>query len=109
MYISGAENVYPAEVENVLFQMPQIADAAVIGVADAKWGDVGAAIVVLKAGQPLAPAELQAFCRGRLSGYKVPRHVVFVDTLPRTPSGKLEKHKLRSQFADLGNRQGGAR
>ncbi|SFM00097.1 acyl-CoA synthetase [Rugamonas rubra] len=108
MYISGAENVYPAEVENVLFQMPQIADAAVIGVADAKWGDVGAAIVVLKAGQPLAPAELQAFCRARLSGYKVPKHVVVLDALPRTPSGKLEKHKLRSQFADLGTQEGTA-
>ncbi|MDC8757181.1 acyl-CoA synthetase [Janthinobacterium fluminis] len=109
MYISGAENVYPAEVENVLFQMVQIADAAVIGVADEKWGDVGAAIVVLKAGQPLAPQELQAFCRSRLSGYKVPKHVVFLDALPRTPSGKLEKHKLRSQFADLGEHERNAR
>ena len=102
MYISGAENVYPAEVENVLFQMPQIADAAVIGVADAKWGDVGAAIVVLKANQLLAVAELQEFCRTRLSGYKVPKHVVFLSALPRTPAGKLEKNKLRTRYADLG-------
>ena len=106
MYISGAENVYPAEVENVLFQMPQIADAAVIGVADATWGDVGAAIVVLKSEQALGAAELRAFCRTQLSGYKVPKHVVFLDALPRTPSGKLEKHKLRSRFADLGDQEG---
>lgn len=101
MYISGAENVYPAEVENVLFQMPQIADAAVIGVPDEKWGEVGAAIVVLKPDHPLGAHELQDFCRTRLSGYKVPRHVAFLSALPRTPSGKVEKHKLRSQFADL--------
>ena len=108
MYISGAENVYPAEVENVLFQMPQIADVAVIGVADAKWGEVGTAIVVLKAGQSLELLELQAFCRTCLSGYKVPKHVVFMKALPRTSSGKLEKHKLRSQFADLGMHEGTA-
>ena len=98
MFISGGENVYPAEVEQALFALPQVAEAAVIGVADARWGEVGMALLVLKPGAQLSADEAIAHCRQRLAGYKVPRHVRVVDALPRTPSGKIEKHKLRMQY-----------
>lgn len=98
MFISGGENVYPAEVEQALFALPQVAEAAVIGVADERWGEVGMALLVLKPGASLDPQDVIAHCRQRLAGYKVPRHVRVVDALPRTPSGKIEKHKLRMQY-----------
>lgn len=98
MFISGGENVYPAEVENVLFQLPQVAEAAVIGTADARWGEVGLALVVRKPGASLDEPAVLAHCRARLAAFKVPRHVRFVDALPRTPSGKVEKHKLRGLY-----------
>jgi len=100
MFISGGENVYPAEVENFLYDLPDIADAAVIGVPDTRWGEVGLAVVVPKPGRVIEPDRLRAACRAQLAGYKVPHHVRIVDALPRTPSGKVEKHKLRGQFAD---------
>lgn len=98
MYISGGENVYPAEVENVLFQLPEVAEAAVIGVPDAKWGEVGKALVALKPGTELAPEAITAFCRERLAGYKVPRHIELVPALPRNAAGKVEKPKLRQLY-----------
>ncbi|CAJ0802017.1 Long-chain-fatty-acid--CoA ligase [Ralstonia condita] len=99
MFISGGENVYPAEVENVLFQLPEVSEAAVIGTADARWGEVGVAVVVVRNGVALDPDAVIAHCKARLAGYKVPRHVHFIDVLPRTPSGKVEKHKLRARFS----------
>ena len=98
MYISGGENVYPAEVENVLFQLPQVADAAIIGVPNERWGEVGMAIVVRKPGQPLAEADIIAHCIGRLAKFKVPQSVAFVDVLPRNATGKVLKRELRTQF-----------
>jgi fatty-acyl-CoA synthase len=98
MFISGGENVYPAEVENVLFQMPAVAEVAVIGVADAKWGEVGKAIIAFKPGRSASPEELTAFCRERLAGYKVPRHFEFLPQLPRNAAGKVEKPKLRELY-----------
>jgi len=98
MYISGGENVYPAEVENVIFQMPEVAEAAVIGVTDARWGEVGKAIIALKPGARLEAAAVSGFCRERLAGYKVPRHILFVDALPRNAAGKVEKPRLRSLY-----------
>ncbi|MBN9462380.1 MAG: AMP-binding protein [Burkholderiales bacterium] len=98
MFISGGENVYPAEIENLLYQMPQVAEAAVIGVRDAKWGEVGLAAIVLRSGAVLDAVQVRAFCRERLAGYKVPRHVRFVAALPRTPAGKVEKPSLRQRF-----------
>lgn len=102
MFISGGENVYPAEVENVLFQLPGVAEAAVIGMPDARWGEVGMALVVPRAGATLDAEAVIAHCKARLAGYKVPRHVRFLDALPRTPSGKVEKHKLRARFPGPG-------
>ena len=95
---TGGENVYPAEIENLLYQMPQVAEAAVIGVRDAKWGEVGLAAIVLRSGAVLDAVQVRAFCRERLAGYKVPRHVRFVAALPRTPAGKVEKPSLRQRF-----------
>jgi fatty-acyl-CoA synthase len=98
MFISGGENVYPAEIENLLYRMPGVAEAAVIGVPDPKWVEVGLAVIVLEPGAWLDQASVQAYCRERLAGYKVPRHVRFVDALPRTPAGKVEKPALRQRY-----------
>lgn len=95
MYISGGENVYPAEVENVLARHPEVLEAAVIGVPDEKWGEVGHAFVLMRPGaQPISANEVIQFCRGNLAGYKTPRHVTIVDEFPRTAAGKIRKHLL---------------
>jgi fatty-acyl-CoA synthase len=99
MFISGGENVYPAEVENVLFSHPSVAEAAVIGVADAKWGEVGRAVVAVKTNQALTEQEIIEFCQSRLAKYKVPKSVVFVSALPRNAAGKVLKTELRKQVA----------
>ena len=98
MYISGGENVYPAEVENVIFQLPQVAEAAVIGIPDEKWGEVGRAIIVAKSGQTLTEPQVIEFCRANLARYKMPKSVVFVDKLPRNPAGKVVKGELRDKY-----------
>ena len=98
MYISGGENVYPAEVENVLFQLPQVADAAIIGVPNERWGEVGMAIVVRKPDQTLEEGDIIRHCLGRLAKYKVPQAVAFVEALPRNATGKLLKKELRASF-----------
>jgi fatty-acyl-CoA synthase len=100
MYISGGENVYPAEVENVICQMDAVAEVAVIGVHDARWAEVGKAIVALKPGATATVEEVVAFCRARLAGFKTPKHVVFVPAVARNAAGKLDKPALRRQFGD---------
>jgi fatty-acyl-CoA synthase len=97
MFISGGENVYPAEVENVIYELSQVAEAAVIGIKDQKWGEVGRAVVVLKAGQKMTEAEALDYLKGKLARYKVPRSVVFVDQLPRNAAGKVLKNILREK------------
>ena len=99
MYISGGENVYPAEVENTIFELPQVAEAAIIGVKDKTWGEVGQAIVVLKPGQKLTETEVLNFLKGRLAKYKVPKSVVFVDQLPRNAAGKVLKNVLKEKYS----------
>lgn len=94
MYISGGENVYPAEVENVLHAHPGVADCAVLGVPDDTWGEVGQAFVVRADGWDPATADLVAHCREHLAGYKAPKSFTFVRELPRNASGKLLKHRL---------------
>jgi fatty-acyl-CoA synthase len=98
MYISGGENVYPAEVENVLFQLPQVADAAIIGVPNERWGEVGMAIIVRKSDQALEESDIIRHCLSRLAKFKVPQSVAFVDALPRNATGKVLKRELRAQF-----------
>ncbi|MFI6920914.1 long-chain fatty acid--CoA ligase [Nonomuraea spiralis] len=95
MYISGGENVYPAEVETALLLHPAVAECAVIGVPDERWGEVGRAFVRLNPDRPAAEQELLAFLDGRLARYKIPKTVRFVDELPRTGSGKIHRGLLR--------------
>lgn len=99
MYISGGENVYPAEVENVLFYHPAIAEAAVIGVPDPRWGEVGKAVIVLEAGAVLTEAEIITHCQENLARYKVPKSIVFVDALPRNAAGKVLKTQLKKVYS----------
>jgi long-chain acyl-CoA synthetase len=107
MIVSGAENIYPAEVENALFAHPAVGDAAVIGVPDAKWGEAVKAVVVLKPGAQASADELIAHCRTRIAGYKCPKSVDFVDALPRNPSGKVLKKELRKAWWPEGGRMVG--
>ena len=98
MIVSGGENVYPAEVENAVFGHPSVADVAVIGVPDEKWGEAVKAIVVLKPGAEADAADIIAFARTRIAGYKVPKSVDFVAALPRNPSGKVLRRELREPY-----------
>jgi fatty-acyl-CoA synthase len=95
MFISGGENVYPAEVENVLCGHPAVADVAVVAVPHPKWGEAGRAFIQLANGAPRPlPAELRAFCRSRLAPYKIPASFEYVREFPRTSAGKIQKHLL---------------
>ncbi|RME62041.1 MAG: fatty acid--CoA ligase, partial [Alphaproteobacteria bacterium] len=96
--ITGGENVYPVEVENALHDHPAVADVAVIGVPDAKWGEAVTAIVVPAPGAKPSAAELIAWARARIAGYKLPKTVVFCDSLPRNPSGKVLRRALREMY-----------
>jgi len=98
MYISGGENVYPAEVENALYQLPQIAEAAVIGVPSEKWGEVGLAVLVLKPGQTLDKQTVVGWCSERLARFKVPADIAIIEALPRNATGKVLKRELRLRF-----------
>ncbi len=98
MIISGGENIYPAELENVLAACPEVQEAAVIGVASKKWGETPLAIIVPAAGTSPTSESLKAYCRENLAGYKVPQLYELVDSLPRNPSGKLLKPELRKRF-----------
>tara|TARA_R110002124_G_scaffold32160_1_gene108445 strand:- start:358 stop:1290 length:933 start_codon:yes stop_codon:yes gene_type:complete len=98
MIVSGGENVYPAEVENALFGHPAVADAAVIGVPDERWGEAVRACVVLKPDASATAEEIIAFAKTRIAGFKVPKAVDFVEALPRNPSGKILRRELRAPF-----------
>lgn len=98
MYISGGENVYPAEVEDVLYRLPAIAEVAIIGVADERWEEVGRAIITLKPDQGLTETEIYTHCEANLARYKHPRSIRFVQALPRNATGKVHKPTLRRQF-----------
>lgn len=98
MIVSGGENVYPAEVESALFGMEGVADVAVIGVPDDKWGEAVKACVVLKPGAEVTPEQIIAYARERIAGYKVPKSVDFLHELPRNPSGKILKRELRAPY-----------
>jgi long-chain acyl-CoA synthetase len=98
MIISGGENVYPAEVEAMLYEHPAVADAAVIGVPDAKWGEAVKAVVVLKPGAAAEEGEIIAWAKTRIAGFKVPKSIDFAASLPRNPSGKLLRKDLREPY-----------
>ncbi|MCB1666379.1 MAG: AMP-binding protein [Pseudomonadales bacterium] len=98
MIVSGGENIYPKEVENALFEHPNVADAAVIGVPSEQWGEAVLAFVATRDGQTIEPDELIAFCRERLAGYKVPRAIESIAQIPRNASGKVLKKDLREPY-----------
>ena len=98
MVISGGENIYPAEVENVLARHPAVAECAIIGVPDERWGEAVKACVVLKPGASATEHEIIAFMRDNLAHFKCPKSVDFCDVLPRNPSGKLLKRVLREPY-----------
>jgi len=99
MFISGGENVYPVEIEKALYQHPAVSQCAVIGVPDEKWGEVGKAVVVLRQGAAASEEDLLEHCRARLARYKVPKGVVFLESLPLSAAGKILKRELRARLA----------
>jgi long-chain acyl-CoA synthetase len=101
MIVSGGENVYPVEVEEVLSQHPAVADVTVIGVPDERWGEVVKALVVPCPGATVSADEIVAFARERLAGYKLPRSIDVVDGLPRNAAGKVLKHELRERYRSV--------
>lgn len=98
MFISGGENIYPAEIENVLYAHPQVSDAAVFGVSDRTWGEVGCAVVVPVAGADIQARTLRSWLKERLARYKVPRRIEFADALPTTGAGKIDKRALQERY-----------
>jgi fatty-acyl-CoA synthase len=98
MIKSGGENVASREVEEVLYGLPQISEAAVIGLPDARWVEAVTAVVVLRHGQSLSEQDVIAHCAAKLARFKVPKRIVFTDSLPKNPSGKLLKRELRKRF-----------
>jgi acyl-CoA synthetase (AMP-forming)/AMP-acid ligase II len=100
MYIVGGFNAYPAEIESTLAGHPAVSEAAVIGVPDARMGEVGKAYLILRAGASVTPDEIVDFCRKEMANYKVPRYVEIVTELPRNPTGKVMKFELRAQAAE---------
>jgi fatty-acyl-CoA synthase len=99
MVKSGGISIYPLEIEGVLYQHPDVVEAAVIGVPDVQWGEALKAVAVLKEGAKITGDELRQFCKDRLSSYKVPKSVDFVASLPHTEVGKVNKVKVREMFS----------
>ncbi len=98
MIISGGENIYALEVESVFMQHEAVTEAALVGRPDEKWGEVGVMFVVRKPGATVSENELRAFCAGKLARYKIPKEILFVEELPHSPYGKVEKVKLRARL-----------
>jgi acyl-CoA synthetase (AMP-forming)/AMP-acid ligase II len=98
MIVSGAENVYPREIEDVLVTHPAVVDAAVVGIPSERWGETVMAFVVLDDSGAVGEDELVEFCRGKLADYKRPRAIEIIDELPRNPSGKVLKRVLREPY-----------
>jgi acyl-CoA synthetase (AMP-forming)/AMP-acid ligase II len=98
MIIRGGENIYPREIEALLFGHPTVADVAVVGIPDERWGETVAAFVRPVAGMSVDPGELFDFCREHLAAYKTPRTWVLLDQFPTTASGKIQKYVLRDRL-----------
>jgi long-chain acyl-CoA synthetase len=99
MIVSGGENVYAAEVEAAIYELPQVKEAAVFGIPDAKWGELVTAAVVLIPGTQLSAEELEEHCKTRIASYKVPRHIEFMtEELPKSGTGKILKRVLREKY-----------
>jgi fatty-acyl-CoA synthase len=97
MYVSGGENIYPAEIEKVLHTHPKIFDAGIVGVPDEKWGEVGKAFIVLKPGETMGNGEIFEFLKGKVAKYKIPKYAEYIEELPKTASGKIQKFLLEER------------
>ena len=95
MYVSGGENIYPAEIEKVLHTHPKIFDAGIVGAPDEKWGEVGKAFIVLKPGETMGNGEIFEFLKGKVAKYKIPKYAEYIEELPKTASGKIQKFLLK--------------
>lgn len=95
MIIRGGENVYPREIENFLYNMPQIQGVEIAGIPSPKYGEEVAAYIRTKAGERLTAEDVKAYCRGQIARYKIPKYIFFVDEYPMTASGKIQKYKLK--------------
>jgi fatty-acyl-CoA synthase len=100
MVIRGGENIYPREIEEFLYRLPQVQDVQVVGVPDARYGEELCAWIIVKPGQTLNEDAVRAFCKGQIAHYKVPRHIRFVDAFPMTITGKIQKFKIREAMKD---------
>ena len=101
MIIRGGENVYPREIENFIYKIPQVEVVEVVGIPDERYGEVVGAFIKLKDGKVLSQEEVQEFCRGQIARYKIPKYVFFVEDYPKTASGKVQKYKLREMSVEL--------
>ncbi len=102
MIISGGENIYPAEIEKVIAGMPGVAQVAVIGQPDPKWGEVPIAYIVAQPDSSLDEKRVQEYCHAKIARYKIPKKVNFIDSLPFTPTGKVQKRILRERLGMAG-------
>jgi acyl-CoA synthetase (AMP-forming)/AMP-acid ligase II len=100
MIITGGENVYPFEVEKVLYEHPAVLEAAVVGLRDKTWGEAVTAVVALKQGAEVTEEELVGFVRERLAGYKTPKRIVFMESIPKTPIGKILRRQVREMLSE---------
>jgi fatty-acyl-CoA synthase len=101
MIIRGGENIYPREIENFIYNMPEVEAVEVVGVPSKKYGEQVGAFIKLKAGNQLSEEDVQEFCRGKIARYKIPQYIFFVDEFPMTASGKIQKYKLREMSLEL--------
>lgn len=106
MIIRGGENIYPREIENFLFKMPQIKNVEIAGIPSKKYGEEVGAFIILKDDQALTEEDVIDFCRGKISRHKIPKYVFFMDEYPMTASGKIQKYKLRQMSLDLLEKKG---
>ena len=106
MIIRGGENIYPREIENFIYNMPEVEAVEVVGVPSKKYGEQVGAFIKLKAGQRLNEEDVQEFCRGKISRYKIPQFIFFVNEFPMTASGKIQKYKLRELSLELLEKRG---
>ena len=98
MIISGGENVYPTEVENVIHTHPAVAECSVVGTPDERWGEMVHAVIVVRGGAQVSPEEIIEHCRQTLAGYKCPKRVTFVEVLPKTAIGKISRKDIKEMI-----------
>jgi fatty-acyl-CoA synthase len=106
MIIRGGENIYPREIENFIYNIPQVEAVEVVGVPSKKYGEQVGAFIKLKAGSQLTEEDIQEFCRGKIARYKIPQFTFFVEEFPMTASGKIQKYKLRELCLELLEKKG---